>query len=146
MLTLVDCNAFYVSCERVFNPQLKGKPVMVLSNNDGYVVTRSDEVKALGVKMSTPAFQLRDLIRQHGIQVFSSNYALYGDLSRRVMEILELFSPDIEIYSIDEAFFDLSGQSYETGAQEIRQTVRKPWPAMLLGQPPNSGGQNWSLA
>ena len=146
MLTLVDCNAFYVPCERVFNPQLKGKPVMVLSNNDGYVVTRSDEVKALGVKMGTPAFQLRDLIRQHGIQVFSSNYALYGDLSRRVMETLELFSPDIEIYSIDEAFFDLSGQSYETGAQEIRQTVRKPWPAMLLGQPPNSGGQNWSLA
>lgn len=146
MLTLVDCNAFYVPCERVFNPQLKGKPVVVLSNNDGYVVTRSDEVKALGVKMGTPAFQLRDLIRQHGIQVFSSNYALYGDLSRRVMEILELFSPDIEIYSIDEAFLDLSGQSYETGAQEIRQTVRKPWPAMLLGQPPNSGGQNWSLA
>src|SRR5437870_13321349 len=86
LFALVDCNNFYVSCERVFQPKLDGKPVLVLSNNDGIVVARSNEAKALGIAMGVPAFQVRALIRKHDVQVFSSNYALYGDLSRRVME------------------------------------------------------------
>lgn len=101
---LVDVNNFYVSCERVFDPRLVDKPVVVLSNNDGCAVARSAEVKALGVKMGTPWFQMRDLARQHGIIARSSNYALYGDLSNRVISILRDFSPDIEVYSIDESF------------------------------------------
>jgi DNA polymerase V len=125
MFALVDCNNFYVSCERAFDPRLKGKPVVVLSNNDGCVVARSNEVKALGVKMGTPAFQLRELIKKHNIQVFSSNYALYGDLSRRVMETLEHFTPDVEVYSIDEAFLSLAGQPCETVPWDIRRTVRQ---------------------
>lgn len=108
-LALVDGNNFYVSCERVFNPALEGVPVMVLSNNDGCVVARSNEVKALGIKMGTPFFQLRDLIDQHRIRVFSSNYALYGDMSRRMMCVLAQCVPHQEIYSIDEAFLDFTG-------------------------------------
>ncbi|MGG6242528.1 Y-family DNA polymerase [Nodosilinea sp. AN01ver1] len=123
MIALIDCNNFYVSCERVFNPKLEGRPVVVLSNNDACVVARSNEVKALGVKMGTPLFQMRSLIEQHQIQVFSSNYALYGDLSRRVMETLGMFTPEVEVYSIDEAFLCLAGQSYETVSQVIRATV-----------------------
>jgi DNA polymerase V len=123
MIALVDCNNFYVSCERVFNPRLEGRPVVVLSNNDGCVVARSNEVKALSVTMGTPLFQLRPLIQQHQIQVFSSNYALYGDLSRRVMEVLGLFTPEVEVYSIDEAFLCLAGQSCETVSQNIQATV-----------------------
>jgi DNA polymerase V len=125
MIALVDCNNFYVSCERVFNPKLEGRSVVVLSNNDACVVARSNEVKALGVKMGTPLFQMRPLIQKHQIQVFSSNYALYGDLSRRVMETLGLFTPDLEVYSIDEAFLCLVGQSYETVSQNIRQIIRQ---------------------
>ncbi len=125
MIALIDANNFYVSCERVFNPRLEGRPVVVLSNNDACVVARSNEVKALGVKMGTPLFQLRPLIHQHQIQIFSSNYALYGDLSRRVMETLGLFSPEVEVYSIDEAFLCLAGQSYETVSQDIRQRVKQ---------------------
>ena len=97
----------------------------MLSNNDSCVVARSNEVKALGVKMGTPAFELRPLIQEHPIEVFSSNYALYGDLSRRVMETLGMFTPDIEVYSIDEAFLDLSGHGYQAVSQEIRRTVKK---------------------
>lgn len=123
MIALIDANNFYVSCERVFSPRLEGKPVVVLSNNDACVVARSNEVKALGVTMGTPLFQMRSLIRQHQIQVFSSNYALYGDLSRRVMETLGRFTPEVEVYSIDEAFLCLAGQSYETVSQVIRATV-----------------------
>ncbi len=123
MIALVDANNFYVSCERVFNPRLEGKPVVVLSNNDACVVARSNEVKALGVKMGTPMFEMRSVIRQHNIQVFSSNYALYGDLSRRVMEVLGQFTPEVEVYSIDEAFLCLAGQSYETVSQNIQATV-----------------------
>lgn len=123
-IALVDANNFYVSCERVFNPQLRNKPVVVLSNNDGCAVARSNEVKALGVKMGTPLFQLRSLIQQHYIQVYSSNYTLYGDLSRRVMETLEQFSPDIEVYSIDEAFLGLSGNVAAT-AEQIRATAQQ---------------------
>lgn len=108
-VALVDGNNFFVSCERVFDPQLEGKPVVVLSNNDGCAVARSNEVKALGVKMGTPWFQLRDLARRHGIVALSSNYELYADMSNRMMAILGRFSPDQEIYSIDECFLGLDG-------------------------------------
>jgi len=109
VFALADCNNFYVSCERVFNPKLEGKPVVVLSNNDGCVVSRSNEAKALGIKMGAPIFELTGMIKRHGVKVFSSNYALYGDMSQRVMETLSGFAEDVEIYSIDEAFLDLSG-------------------------------------
>ena len=105
---IVDCNNFYVSCERVFNPRLAGKPVVVLSNNDGCVVARSNEAKALGIKMGVPVFQISSLIKTHKVQAFSSNYALYADMSQRIMNTLSGFTPDIEIYSIDEAFLVLS--------------------------------------
>lgn len=127
-LALVDCNNFYVSCERVFNPRLEGKPVVVLSNNDGVAVARSNEVKALGIKMGEPWFKMEKIARQHGIIAYSSNYTLYGDLSARVMSILSTFSPKQEIYSIDECFLDLDGfdpQSLMTYGQIIRQTVRQ---------------------
>jgi DNA polymerase V len=107
-IALVDCNNFYVSCERVFRPDLRHKPVMVLSNNDGCVVARSAEVKALGIKMGVPLFQVQALVKQHRIQLFSSNYSLYADMSARVMSLLEAFTPRMEIYSIDEAFLDLT--------------------------------------
>jgi DNA polymerase V len=127
-ILLVDCNNFYVSCERVFNPHLGNRPVIVLSNNDGCVVARSPEAKALGIKMGIPLFKIQPLIQNHNIQVFSSNYALYGDMSRRVMETLSLFTPAIEIYSIDEAFLALSGQEtfdlIDYGL-ELRTTVRQ---------------------
>ncbi len=106
---LVDCNNFYASCERVFDPKLEGKPIIVLSNNDGCVVARSNEAKAVGVKMGVPAFEIRGLIEANHVRVFSSNYTLYGDMSQRVMETLHEFTPEVEIYSIDEAFLNLSG-------------------------------------
>lgn len=109
LVALVDGNNFYVSCERVFRPDLIGKPVAVLSNNDGILVARSQEIKDLGIKMGTPVFQIQHLIKQHNIQLFSSNYALYADMSSRVMSILEEFAPYLEVYSIDEAFLDLTG-------------------------------------
>jgi DNA polymerase V len=109
LIALVDCNNFYVSCERVFRPDLIGKPVAVLSNNDGCVVARSAEIKKLGVKMGVPVFQIQHLVKQHNIHLLSSNYSLYADLSARVMTILEEFAPRLEIYSIDEAFLDLTG-------------------------------------
>lgn len=109
MFALVDCNNFYASCERVFRPDLRNIPIVVLSNNDGCVIARSNESKQLGIKMGVPAYQIKDEVRKHGIRVFSSNYTLYGDMSNRVMTILSSFTPNIEIYSIDEAFLDLSG-------------------------------------
>ncbi len=123
---LIDCNNFYVSCERLFNPALIGKPVVVLSNNDGCVVARSQEVKDLGIKMGVPAFRIHELIKRHNIEVYSSNYTLYGDLSGRVMSTLAYFTPNVEIYSIDEAFIDLSGFRYRDLTEyggEIRQRV-----------------------
>jgi DNA polymerase V len=108
-IALIDVNNFYVSCERVFNPKLVGKPVVVLSNNDGCAVARSNEVKALGVSMGAPWFKFKDLAKQHGIIAMSSNYALYADMSNRVMSILRQYSPDQEVYSIDESFLDLTG-------------------------------------
>jgi len=127
-LALVDCNNFYVSCERVFNPKLEGVPVVVLSNNDGCVVSRSSEVKALGLKMAEPWFKIEKLAKQHGIIALSSNYALYGDLSARVMSILSKFTTRQEIYSIDECFLDLDGfdsQSLMDYGQTIRKTINR---------------------
>jgi DNA polymerase V len=109
LFALVDCNNFYVSCERAFNPRLENRPVVVLSNNDGCAVARSSEVKALGVRMGTPWFQMKDLAKQYGIIALSSNYTLYGDMSNRVMTVLRDFSPDVEVYSIDESFLSLNG-------------------------------------
>ncbi|MBC6992277.1 Y-family DNA polymerase [Hymenobacter sp. BT491] len=111
MFALVDCNNFYVSCERAFQPHLQGVPVVVLSNNDGNVISRSAEAKALGIPMGEPYFKVKPLMQQHGVRVFSSNYALYGDLSRRVMHYLGEAAPELEIYSIDEAFLGLHGMS-----------------------------------
>ncbi|PXX13678.1 DNA polymerase V [Nitrosomonas ureae] len=127
-IALIDVNNFYVSCERVFNPKLEGRPVVVLSNNDGCAVARSNEVKALGVRMGQPWFQLKDLAKKHGIIAYSSNYALYADMSNRVMDILAMFSPDQEIYSIDECFLDLTGFKTKNLApygQHIRQTIKQ---------------------
>ena len=109
MFGLVDCNNFYVSCERVFQPRLEGRPVVILSNNDGCIISRSAEAKALGLRMGDPYFQVKEQLRRDSVQVFSSNYTLYGDMSRRVMHYLGASVPGVEIYSIDEAFLDLSG-------------------------------------
>ena len=128
LFALVDGNNFYVSCERVFNPQLEGRPVIVLSNNDGCVVARSNEAKALGIKMAVPVFQVRDVIRKHRIVVLSSNYTLYGDMSRRMMAVVGQFSPRQEIYSIDESFIDLAGfgdKDLRRYGQQIRWRVRQ---------------------
>ena len=109
VFALVDCNNFYASCEKLFAPRLKNRPVVVLSNNDGCVVARSAEVKALGIPMGVPWFKIKDDARRHGIVAMSSNYALYADMSNRVVEVLSAFSPNIEVYSIDESFLELSG-------------------------------------
>jgi DNA polymerase V len=121
---IVDCNNFYASCERLFRPDLKNVPLVVLSNNDGCIVARSQEAKNLGIKMGTPLFKAKEVIEKHGIQVFSSNYTLYGDISSRVMYTLEQLSPHVEVYSIDEAFLDLSGmRSLNDYGQKIRSCV-----------------------
>ncbi len=124
---LVDCNNFYAACERLFRPDLKRRPIVVLSNNDGCVVARSYEAKALGIKMGVPIFKVREDIQRHDIMVFSSNYALYGDISARVMTTLELMAPRVEVYSIDEAFLDLSGmrhcQELSAFGREVRERV-----------------------
>ena len=125
-IALVDCNSFYVSCERLFNPKIRNKPVVVLSNNDGCIISRSNEAKALGIKMGEPYFKAKEIILKNNVQVFSSNYSLYGDLSRRVMRTLKRFNVDIEIYSIDEAFLDMtnfSNKEVEEVGKEIRSTI-----------------------
>ncbi|MBI5890994.1 MAG: Y-family DNA polymerase [Nitrosomonadales bacterium] len=126
-IALVDCNNFFVSCERLFRPDLEGRPVVVLSNNDGCVVSRSQEVKDLGMKMAVPWYQMKDMARRHGIVAFSSNYELYADLSNRVMSLLAQFSPEQEVYSIDESFLDLTGipADHTQYAQRIRETIRR---------------------
>ena len=127
-IALVDCNSFYVSCERLFNPKIQYKPVVVLSNNDGCVISRSNQAKALGIKMGEPYFKVKELIKKNKVHIFSSNYALYGDLSRRVMKVLKTFSLNVEIYSIDEAFIDLSflnEKEIENYGKEIREKVLK---------------------
>ncbi|MDD2820273.1 MAG: Y-family DNA polymerase [Flavobacterium sp.] len=128
MYALVDCNNFYASCERVFQPQFVGKPVAILSNNDGCVISRSDEAKAAGVPMGAPIFKIRDLVKEKKVQVFSSNYALYGDLSNRVMAILNQFTPNVEIYSIDEAFLNFDGlniSDYQDYGLQMKTRVQK---------------------
>jgi len=127
-IALIDCNSFYVSCERLFNPKIRRKPVVVLSNNDGCIISRSNEAKALGIKMGEPYFKEKEIIVKNNVQVFSSNYSLYGDISRRVMRTLKRFNSDIEIYSIDEAFLDLSNFSdneIKDVGHEIRSIVLK---------------------
>ena len=125
-IALVDCNSFYVSCERLFNPKIRNKPVVVLSSNDGCIISRSNEAKALGIKMGEPYFKAKDIILKNNVHIFSSNYSLYGDLSRRVMRTLKRFNSEIEIYSIDEAFLDLSNfpdDEVEEVGKEIRSIV-----------------------
>lgn len=124
MYALVDCNNFYCSCERVFQPGLDGKPMVVLSNNDGCAIARSDEAKALGIDMGTPAFMVEGLKARHGLLVFSSNYTLYGDMSDRVMKTLAEFVPEMEIYSIDEAFLDMRNMEF-TDLRNLGVTIRK---------------------
>ncbi len=124
IFALVDCNNFYASCEKLFRYDLKNTPIVVLSNNDGCVVARSKEAKALGIKMGVPVFQIQDVIQQHNIQVFSSNYALYADLSNRVMRTLESFAPRVEVYSIDEAFLDLTGLDALTPLLDLGQNIK----------------------
>ena len=126
-VALVDCNNFYASCERLFQPALRGRPVVVLSNNDGCVIARSNEAKALGIAMGEPWHLCRDRFAAAGVIVRSSNYTLYGDLSARVMRTLSGFTPDLEIYSIDEAFLSFAGfeARLETHARELRRTVQQ---------------------
>ena len=127
-VALIDCNSFYVSCERLFNPKIQNLPVVVLSNNDGCVISRSVEAKKIGIKMGEPYFKVKELIKKNNVKIFSSNYALYGDLSRRVMKVLKGFSDKIEIYSIDEAFLDLSNikdEETEEYGKKIRERILK---------------------
>ena len=127
-IALVDCNSFYVSCERLFNPSLIKKPIVVLSSNDGCVISRSTEAKALGIKMGEPYFKVERIVKKNNVKIFSSNYSLYGDISRRVMKTLKQFSPQIEIYSIDEAFLNLSSIKDENLLEygnKIRSTILK---------------------
>ncbi len=127
-IALIDCNSFYVSCERLFNPKIQKVPVVVLSNNDGCVISRSTEAKRIGIKMGEPYFKVKELVKRNNVQIFSSNYALYGDLSRRVMKVLKGFSDKIEIYSIDEAFIDLThikNELAEEYGKKIRERVLK---------------------
>lgn len=126
MIALVDVNNFYASCERMFDPSLNGRPVVVLSNNDGCAVARSDEAKALGVEMGSPAYQIRETLAKHQVAVFSSNYTLYGSMSKRVMTLLRSLVPDVEVYSIDEAFLDLKSIQHTdlfSLALQIRETI-----------------------
>ena len=127
-IALIDCNNFYASCERIFDPKLIGKPIVVLSNNDGCIITRSAEAKQLGIKMGEPYFKAKKIIDKNNIKVFSSNYSLYGDISQRVMETLSRFASDIEIYSIDEAFLGLNGfENYELNkyCRHISDTIKQ---------------------
>lgn len=145
MYILVDCNNFYAACERLFRPDLRDKPIVVLSNNDGCVIARSNEAKAFGIKMGQAYFQIKAICKQHNIQVFSSNYSLYGDLSNRVMSIIRAFWPEIEIYSIDEAFLDirtLPEMLRENFCKELQQ-----WILQCTGIPVSIGmGKTKTLA
>ena len=128
MFALADCNNFFVSCERVFRPDLEGRPVIVLSNNDGCAVARSNEAKALGIKMGDPLFKIRDIVERNRVTVFSGNYALYGDMSHRVQEVLRSQAPSVEVYSIDEAFLDLRGaviDDFDAYAKHVSALCRK---------------------
>ncbi|MGP5407071.1 Y-family DNA polymerase [Psychrobacter celer] len=147
MYALIDCNSFYASCEKLFRPDLKDKPVVVLANNDGCVVARSKEAKALGIKMAVPYYQVKDFCAQNNVEVFSSNYALYADMSQRVMSTLESLCPTVEVYSIDEAFLYLADypvamQDLDAYAKKIKQIVE-----MYTGIPVGVGiGETKTLA
>ena len=138
MFGLVDCNNFYASCERAFQPLYIGKPIVVLSNNDGCVIARSNEAKALGIKMGVPAYQIKELVNTHGVTVFSSNYTLYGDMSGRVMSILAGLAPELEIYSIDEAFINLDGikEIQSLGVKVVNQVTKGTGIPVSLGIAP----------
>lgn len=128
IFALVDCNNFYASCEKVFRPDLRDRPIIVLSNNDGNIIARSKEAKALGIGMGEPYFRVRPLLRKHDVQVFSSNYSLYGDMSQRVMDVLRQIEPDVEVYSIDEAFISLpAGNKFDLikHGRRIQTTVQR---------------------
>ncbi len=128
MVALIDCNNFYASCERVFDPSLVGKPIVVLSNNDGCVIARSEEAKAVGIEMGAPTFMASEVFKKHNVKLFSSNYELYGDMSDRVYNTIRQFIPDVEVYSIDEAFADLSGfhpDKLEEIGHQVRNAVRQ---------------------
>jgi DNA polymerase V len=128
VFALVDCNSFYVSCEKVFHPSVNNKPVVVLSNNDGCAISRSNEAKRIGIGMGAPIFKCQDIVKQHDVKVFSANFVLYGDMSNRVMGVLSNFTPNLEIYSIDEAFLSLEGFEHlnlENYARKIRGEVKK---------------------
>lgn len=128
MIALVDCNNFFASCERLFRPDLKDKPVLVLSNNDGCVVARSNEVKALGVPMAVPYFKIRDIVEKNNVQCFSSNFSLYSNLSQRILGVLTKYAPQIEVYSIDEAFMELSylpKQNLKIWGEKLRLTIAR---------------------
>jgi len=140
MFALVDCNNFYASCERVFRPDLNGKPVVVLSNNDGCVIARSNEAKALGVPMGAPAYQFQRLFDEKQVHVFSANFALYGDMSSRIMSILSTYTPEMEIYSIDEAFLNFDGFEFfdlnKTGLEMRRKVLRSTGIPVSVGFAP----------
>ena len=123
MFALIDCNNFYASCERVFQPNLIDKPIVVLSNNDGCVIARSNEAKSLGIPMGAPAFKYKKKFEDNKVEVFSSNFKLYGDMSNRVMSIIAQFAPNIEIYSIDEAFVKFEGFSEDIIDQKCREII-----------------------
>ena len=145
MIALVDCNNFYASCERLFRPDLRCTPIVVLSNNDGCIVARSDESKRLGIPMGVPLFKVRDKIMEQGIQVFSSNYTLYGDISTRVMQTIEEYIPEIEVYSIDEAFLDLSAFAKSDLPHVASNIRRRVWER--VGVPVSVGvGETKTLA
>ena len=139
MIALVDCNNFYASCERIFNPKIYDKPIIILSNNDGCVIARSNEAKSLGIKMGIPAFKIKNIIKNHNVYVFSTNFTLYGDFSQRVMSVIANNVPSIEIYSIDEAFMDLEGiPKKKKFALELRKKILK-WTGIpvSIGVAPN---------
>lgn len=124
MYALIDCNNFYASCERIFQPKLQEEPVVILSNNDGCIISRSEEAKALGIPMAAPEFKIREMLRKNNIRVFSSNYSLYGDMSERVMDIMRQFTPNVEVYSIDEAFLNFEGMeinNYHDYGMQMRE-------------------------
>ncbi len=127
MFALADCNNFFASCERVFRPDLQGKPVIVLSNNDGCAIARSNEAKALGIKMGDPFFKIKDIVEKHNVTVFSGNMALYGEMSQRVRWVLEEYAPSIEVYSIDEAFLDLRGMDHIDLDAYAKEISAKCW-------------------
>ena len=123
MFALIDCNNFYASCERVFQPHLNGKPLVILSNNDGCVIARSNEAKSLGIPMGAPAFKYKEIFQKNNVQIFSSNFTLYGDMSNRVMSIIARHVPEVEIYSIDEAFIKFSGFSEDEANKKCKEII-----------------------